>query len=468
MFSPKIPASHSQESKEELFRFSTKKHYKIWFSMDPDTFMDVENCLRFIRAVKSNPGHRFTLIYSGKCLSESALRNLKKFCDPTKHGIIPLNFDTEIKEHLEHKQDQELFRLAETEIQNTITKQGGSFAAASDIIRLIIPVIAQCGIYGDFEPEFNFKDYSDYIERPVPLIMDVSTLKQGLQFNNDRIAVSLDKEDPAKLSTEAIKRLRVAQQELIANYAKPQNALLAPAVKAECAFSHCIINAYFNKHPQATIFEFRKTIGAANFSTIMALLPEAFCKSYTGANKPEEKIIPAMKAYFGNELLQSEPKYYSEYKAKTHVELADRVIDQLIHGMINISVIYISGPGSVYHSLVNEPPRFHSLRDFTIFLAKAAQHSYQYQLAKVYKEKVYNETDSPELAGLNPNHDQAWTQRGMNRKNERIAKLTETVIKMQTLWKKHAKPKVVSSSQAVSHSSITTDEKEKPNNLKLG
>jgi hypothetical protein len=122
------------EGFEDYYNFRINKFYKIWFSDKPDVFLGIENELRFIRMRENNKTHQLALIYSSKCLNRNARKKLKKFCQ--KYTIQPVDLDTQVRDMLTEQLDIDLYNIAQLEIQNTLDKNYGNLAAASDCARL--------------------------------------------------------------------------------------------------------------------------------------------------------------------------------------------------------------------------------------------------------------------------------------------------------------------------------------------
>lgn len=135
------------------FTINTKEFVKIWFSRDPSVFMNFTNQLRMIRFRNTNKTAKITLIYSSKMLHEQANKDFLRFCK--QYNIIPWDFDTALKKVINRvgsREEKELLQLADQELENTLL---GNVAAASDIVRLLRPVLRR-GIYSDVDFEFDF------------------------------------------------------------------------------------------------------------------------------------------------------------------------------------------------------------------------------------------------------------------------------------------------------------------------
>lgn len=423
--------------------FNTKKHYKIWFTEVPQIFLDIENQLRFIKTVNANPGITFTFIYSSKCLNSSAIQNLQSFC--ARFKIIPIDFDTELSSLLEHDNDKVLYDLAKNEITRTLNHTGGSFACASDIIRLIVPVVAKYGIYGDFEPRLNFSKSPEVIERDVTFILDVSFATLG----NDRLLFSFDPNEPSKLAKPAIDSLRKAQQMLIKFYNDPRTAILIgwdsnvrSMMESKCSFSYCLAEQYFKINPKATFCDWKKFILDSNFLSLFSLLPDNYFKVYMGASKTQSAPIELTKEHFGKFLLEESPDYYGGFKADNAIDLADKVFQLIRHRLFKLSVISVTGP-QVMEGLF--PPATElSTNAYKARSLENSRCSYKKNVGDFYVEnKEYEESKNPlEDIGNNPSFEQSWTIEGKQQKESRIQHMHAAASTIQGFWRKYNNSKV--------------------------
>ena len=90
-----------------FFYFSFKQFYKIWFSPSPDSFLGLENELRFIRMRNMHPQAVIYFIYSSACLLKDTIEKLKKFC--ITQQIIPIDFDTDIPALLKTEKEKKVY-----------------------------------------------------------------------------------------------------------------------------------------------------------------------------------------------------------------------------------------------------------------------------------------------------------------------------------------------------------------------
>ena len=62
-----------------LYFVDTTKHFKIWFSDNPEVFLPQENQLRLIHMRANNPKAEIALIYYAESLSKKAQAQLHSF-----------------------------------------------------------------------------------------------------------------------------------------------------------------------------------------------------------------------------------------------------------------------------------------------------------------------------------------------------------------------------------------------------
>lgn len=205
------------------YSYDLSKVYLIWFSHYSDQALGIENELRLIRLRQKNPQTIVSLIYSARLLTTHAIASLRTFCD--KHAIVLYDFDTEIMSILSHHNDIRMYQIARKELIKTQRKQGGNFSAASDCLRLIVPVIAKLGIYMDFDVPCSFGNTTEtkvYAEAPLLLTIEGEYAFQGLEFhvyvNTDFLACAFDENNPMELDKDALESIRCNQDRIIKNY----------------------------------------------------------------------------------------------------------------------------------------------------------------------------------------------------------------------------------------------------------
>lgn len=148
-----LPPETSETLNSPQYCFPLKQ-MRIWFSMNPDLFMNMENEMRLVRFFDKNPRvEPLYLVYSSKLLGPQGLKEKERFTQAYPRLAL-IDFDTELKELCHTTQDKKLYEYAAQELENLSPGQGGNVAAASDIVRLITPCVAM-GIYSDFDVEIN-------------------------------------------------------------------------------------------------------------------------------------------------------------------------------------------------------------------------------------------------------------------------------------------------------------------------
>lgn len=445
--------------------YNTKLHYKIWFSKDQSEFLDIENQLRFIRAVKKNPGAVFTLIYSAKCLNDTALADLKSFSE--QYGIQIFDFDSEIRDLIVDDYDRVLYRLAEDEIQRTILNQGGNFSSASDIIRLIVPVIEKFGNYGDFEKIIDFSFLDHIIELPPSILLPI-TLQGNHSFfmNNDLYILSVDGNDKSKLSSQAIQMIKHAQQALIENYQDPISAIFDGwheddfGVMRYNPFVGWVFSQFFNLNPESTIFELRKFIKNLDFLQITNLMDKDKYFYNFGTHDRSALSEQELKIKFGMKKLNDDEAFFSKFDANNFVNLTDQYIEWIKHIAFKYSIMAISGPQVAMALFKNDFPdkiycpqkidpvtQLCSYTDeYLRFYDILENHSVKKHLDSIFLEpKKEDENTNHPLNDGAPCCDLSWTSIGEVKKRGRIEKLRDAVHTIEHAWQ-HYKRKAKANS----------------------
>ncbi|MBS0287029.1 MAG: hypothetical protein JSR17_07025 [Proteobacteria bacterium] len=263
--------------------FDTTKLYRIWFSDDPDVFMNDENKLRFIQLRLKNPQAKLSLVYSSKCLSELSRAQLKAFCE--RIDITPVDFDTEIPALLTDEQDKQIYELARLEIEHTLNDTGGNLAAASDCVRTLLPLIQKYGCYSDFDVEIDFSKAPKTVKIYSPIVLtsvyhhgQMSDLGYAVA-NNDFIGVAYDSSDLTQLHPSTVRDLRKLQSQILRNYnAITPESLYDVKLNFESdddplsceGIAKQLLNKYFEIKPQATLFDIRKFIDTLTVDFVKA------------------------------------------------------------------------------------------------------------------------------------------------------------------------------------------------------
>jgi|GEM_PF-5481147 hypothetical protein len=400
----------------------TTKHYKIWFSANPDRFLYMEDQLRLIRMRKRNPGITLGLLYSSVCLSTQSQEKLKIFCE--KHVIDAVDFDQDVPCLLETAafEDIALYWIAKCEMRNP----AGNLGAASDCARLIMPIIEKLGIYSDFDVDVDFskKNQVQTIQAvKAPIILPAKVTERGEPYINiDFLAFTHDREDKNKLSPTAVSDLRCLQQKVLWCYRNPKLAFVNPPLPGKDIdirlhpFSRMVINSFFASNPDASLFAFRKF-----------------------AQKQKYFIFPVRK----------NGEYYL-YK------ISENDSSTLKASLLHRSVINFSGSNN-YFSLYKD-----CIPD-NGFQASSSEHSQAMEMEPIetwralvnatknssleendldtsvhitHSCSIHNKT-AAETIGVE--RDAAWTVRGQERKAERDSMIFSTAYKIFNFWRQKRK-----------------------------
>ena len=277
---------------------NSKKLVRIWFSSNPNEFLGLENELSMIRLVEKNPRAKISLLYSRKCLSTNGkslqtLVNLAKFCK--KHKITPIDFDTliDLKSPNVDPHDKEKFQDAQEQIDLKLSNQGGSFAAASDFARTIVPVL-EIGNYCDFDTEVEFNSLPELVPVKESLIFPAQTNPDGsMVTNSDFLAASVDPKNKDKLSEEAIKRIRLLQNKLSQNKKLSKEVLLSTGpgsmfIATPEGIRDKVIDSFLTKNQDKSISAFRVFVESIDVRHYYSLLA-SFVPEYPPADKLSDK-----------------------------------------------------------------------------------------------------------------------------------------------------------------------------------
>lgn len=404
-----ITYSNSEaKSFKERYKFDITRYYCIWFSSQPDVFLDIENQLRLIRWRIKNPRATLSLLYSSECLNESSKEQAKKFC--TKHKIALFDFDEDLYPFLEDKLDKKVFEIANSELKQARGKKHGNLAAASDCARILVPVIKKLGIYSELDISCQLSTLNaEVLELRAPVLLNSEVILDSsfaiLSPNSDFLAFSFNPDNPTELSAEALLAVRFVQQALIKKYSSPftmktlfgdAKQEMKPAIRWRLDNFFKTEKAMSNK---ANIFDFRCYPSTLPSDTL------------------EEKTV----------------KFY----------------------LSSLSVVGISGP-SLYTQLYKQlfPPKFSKLTIFLIPLAEAwypylglymkSSLGYYDQIAELKLVETrnrilavleYSETlgSGEQPAGTS---DLSWLEEGQRMKEKRNKKIEMAAHTFQNFWRR--------------------------------
>ncbi|MFJ1269087.1 glycosyltransferase family 88 protein [Legionella lytica] len=276
-------------SKDPQYLFDITRYYKIWFSTNPDSYLGVEDQLRFIEMRQNNPNAILSFIYSSTCLSPTAIQELNLFCK--QHNITSIEFER-LKSEMQQPQDQKLYAYAEAEIQHALEGAGGNMAAASDCTRLLTPVIEKYGIYSDFDVRVSLTQVSadaDYLSLrgPVLFTAEYMPVQQSvlLLVNTDCLAFSLNDKIPTQLSAAALGALEKVKTHIIERYTQDFSwDTFSPDIKINQVVNsvdmQAIMDNFHHLHPEnPNVFHFRKyltSLAEVKSNSSSALTPKAY------------------------------------------------------------------------------------------------------------------------------------------------------------------------------------------------
>ncbi|MFA6301551.1 MAG: glycosyltransferase family 88 protein [Legionella sp.] len=259
--------SSTPERNAPRYIFDLTRYYKIWFSLNPNEFLGIENELRLIRERENNPNIVLSLIYSAQCLNETARNGLIKFC--TTYKINPVALES-LGDTITDDQDKILYAHALEELAQVRAKTGGNVGSASDLTRIIKPIIEQYGIYSDLDVACNLSQLNaNFIDIRGPILLPFEFYPIGTNElipspNSDTLAFSIvSNADSKNLSADALTALCALQKQVIKNYSTPftwTNISNGSAAKELSIYPELpdFLNRFQTKYPtNPSIYNFR-------------------------------------------------------------------------------------------------------------------------------------------------------------------------------------------------------------------
>lgn len=244
--------------------FDISRYYRIWFSANPESFLGMDDQLRFIEFRNHNPEANIAFIYSSHCLSKNSQNNLDKFCNT--FNIIPVDFDAIVKD-LENVYDLKMYALAKEEIAKALSKTGGNLAAAADCARLIGKIIEKYGIYSDHDVGIHLsKLQTEFLSLQGPLLFSAeefpTTNNSVILTNSDFLALSVNQQDPSRLSDTSLKAVRNLQETIIQHYESPFCwEIISPSLKIKQLVKYpeleALLQDFHSRYESPNIFDFR-------------------------------------------------------------------------------------------------------------------------------------------------------------------------------------------------------------------
>lgn len=272
------------------FIVDLSRHVKIWFSKDRSSFMNAENQLRLVKFRHDNPDATLTLIYASTLLNDTAVGQLKSFCD--RHKFRALDFSTELNIKISPSTsptniDRKLYEIAKTELAAVSHHNTGNLAAASDIIRLL-NCVRELGIYTDCDVKVSLaKNAPTTIEVQSPLVFNIShSVIHPAHFSlllNPLQAISLNND--------------------MLCWGKPTNEQAASqkTVFEEALFKLKLMIVSYNEQPYKILTDNEAlsppTNGFPNREQTITMLTHATAKSKMKAHEFREKLLPPNKTF---------------------------------------------------------------------------------------------------------------------------------------------------------------------------
>lgn len=145
-------------SKSPTYECDLTRHFKIWFTQNPHQPLGLINEFRILSFLKWNPNAVLFVIIDKSLYSPLGLQRFEKlnrsFSKQCVGGVSRVCFIdlSIIKASCESELDKALFYYAEQEIKHQYPGWPG---IASDIIRLLDPVLSHLGVYSDFDIELR-------------------------------------------------------------------------------------------------------------------------------------------------------------------------------------------------------------------------------------------------------------------------------------------------------------------------
>jgi len=312
----------------ENYQLNPHRHVKIWFSRDEDIFLNPENQLRLVRVRANNPRDTLSFVYDKSLLSAKAQLNLQQFC--ARHKIEALDI-ADLKKELVTDREKELMAYVKEEIRRTKNNTGGSFAAASDILRWLSPVYER-GIYTDFDTEIKAADLPEIINVQAPVISNIGTIitfianhpsekyYEAISACNDFVCMpepdtSLSIEEQAHCKALQEQQIGLVQQTIIEGYHCARKKLQSFVNRVQAEMEQLI----FNKEEQQVFME----ISCFN---VMALTTGFFGENIFDMRQNIKKVCSSNYQFLIlclAEVIRISPQYADEIYGKLNCTLAE-------------------------------------------------------------------------------------------------------------------------------------------------
>jgi len=491
----------------KLYTIETNQFYKIWFSKNPEVALGIENELALVQLRDKHPNAEISLVYSSECLSQSAIAHLKQFAK--KHKIKLVDFDTDLENSIanaiparpatEHPfqdtniplQDQKLYYLAKEEIQKAVQNKGGNLAAASDITRLLEPIM-KLGMYSDFDVDLDFSKFSGQaVLCKSPLLIQAA--RNPISMNNECITVA--KTMTGEIHPTAQKKLQKIKADILKNYKQPQKALFASIAGSLSPLMTDLllampVNQFFTDHPKASIFEFRQYVDSLTLTKMFASLPAPISEEVLKKPYSPELSEEALKIALGQHINEQTKKavehartIYESLGLDTKMdpifttaplndlEAGERALRLYRHILYNQSVTHITGPYALL-SLMGTNNSDPGLELERYAIANSPLDGCVYSTNNLAHHQDVAQKLKPGQNALDIvgscGH-QSWSPVGAQKKAERQQKMDKAARTIQTAWMHHKKrakkpEHPTTEKPAVTiHTKKTQTKKEKPN-----
>ena len=140
------------------------KHFKIWFSVHPESFMPVSNQQRLTQFRDANRTIKIWVIYSSELLTVKANTDLQQFAEKNSVYLVdlPLKNDSLVTDYISTFEDEDrtLYQIAREELLNL--NNGGNPAFASDLIRFVF--LSKFRNYSDFDTRIDLSHAIDTMD----------------------------------------------------------------------------------------------------------------------------------------------------------------------------------------------------------------------------------------------------------------------------------------------------------------
>ncbi|MDZ5761935.1 putative glycosyltransferase [Candidatus Cyrtobacter comes] len=441
-----------------MYYIPLTKLYKIWFNKNPEEWLDVENQLRFIHMVQKHPEAKISFLYSRELLSERATSDMEEFCK--KHGIQPVSIEI-FKDKLRNETEKELFDTACTELRRWKDHTGGNPASASDIFRILTPVMNDLGVYSDFDIKVDFSKLTSIMSgKCMALPINLLPATKSATISNELITFAVD--NNGNLHADVIKFMDIWQNRVLSAYKdwvsallvnEDPNSTLSIFVKKFLSsnkeqnrideiidFRHFILKNLDAKFLlccdipdliEKRLHSFRERIGEEYIEAMLHLanLHNQFSDLDISSMTEDEIAIT-----YGRFIVELDPdlEQFNDYAkvSDAHVKLARLQI-------MKETVILYSGPEVLSTILEKESSKSHQ-NPYDVF---SAYHNNSLALCIIAQPplKIQNIRDLIDNGHTLLNNDLSWLEEGIIAKEKRVGKMDNDARVIQRGFRSHVK-----------------------------